>query len=1541
MHSNLITGSAAVLLLATAATAGAQTRATHHGPLHIPPLKAERTNLPKANRERVSSNVFTIGQRTTGRLYDADATVAPAKAPARILGDGTLIYGSMIYSDTWAGTTGNYGIYSFPAGSYTAPTLVAPQQYEANGGGCLVGDTYVYVDYIYTEEMGYTFATLCRYNLVTGELTTHINSFINDGFDQSQITHDLAYDPTTDRIFAISYTRKELVEGMLEKFVPAISEIDPYNGMVSPIAETPQLSAIAVSQSGELYGISSGRESTLYRINKNSGELTAIGKTGLNPDFVQSAVFDPVTDKLYWAACQANLTTGLYEVNLQTGEAQKITDFDNHEEYGGLYIPAPAISAGAPAAVQSITADFAGSTLTGTVTVTAPSRTYDDKALSGNVTLTLEIDGTQVASQSVAPGATMTYNATLTEGIHGFTATASNATGAGPRTGMSKYVGIDGPTAPADLTVTHNTDGSATISWTAPSAGRNDGYIDPSQLRYKVVRQPGNDVIASDITTTSFTDALNVPAANYYYEVTGYMQGREGATATSQTLPLGHGTTLPCRFGFDSKEEFDMFTVIDVQNKYEARYHWGAWMYADDFPAISDEAEKQCAVYGYHPEYAADDWLISPSFTVEQGKRYRLTYTMWTRGDKEKLAVTAGPLNDIAHQSVITAAKEYNHKDHQTFTQEFTASASGNYYVGFHITSPKKRYYLFIDDIMIDEVADSSAPAPVTDLTVTPGEQGALTATVAFTAPTKTVGGQNLASVGRIDIFRGNEQTVIKSFTSPAPGSRQTWTDTNARDGFNTYRVVAYSADGKAGEKAETTAFVGPDVPVPVTDLVLSDASGRPVLTWTAPTAGVNGGYIDPSQLRYAVVRNDGTIMSRSVEGTTFTDNTLDPAEKQYFVYYAVSPVSVAGTGDYTYSDHLVYGNPYAGNFFESFSDRAVQNDPWTLHRIKGQNQLWILLSVGSNPMCEPVDGDGGLAAFEASSGYQGDESRLISPKLDLASFDVPMLSFWFYHNPSDNAEYGEEPYLDRLTVELLTPDGQYLPVIADIMVDEPSLTEGWYQYSADLSDYKELGWGRISFHGIAQYAQDVHIDRVEVTNTQRRDVAVYSFSGPASIAAGKKGVFRATIVNNGVEDASGLSAVLLRDGVEVARQDNLTPLQSKKYGTVSFDVNALQSEIGNTYSYTLRVDFEGDDKPENNLSEPVSCTITEPQYPEVLGLDGAFDKETGALALSWGDADALRINDSFENYTAFSISDIDEYTLIDGDGANTYAFADMYFDNASEPMAFIVFNPVTLGITHYLPEYAPHSGNQVLASFAAVDFSTGRAVQNNDYLITPALHPGTKFVFWAKTANYEWGYESFEVMYSNSGLSTTSFRTLDAVGEVPSEWTRYEYTVPEGARYMAIHYNAADKFLFYVDDLQFTQKYEGNAFTLTGFRVFRDGVAIADLPASQHSFSETVEPSSKHNYHVCALYGEKQSAPSDKFYTDPSGVTDAAADGVRVVAGRGRITVDAPDARRITVTNAAGVVITANTAATLDVPVAPGAYVVTVGSRRYKLIVR
>lgn len=1522
-------------LLALAMTG--QQRGTSFNGTTRAPQPIERTEAAQAHR--ITAPVMPRGLQTTGFLHDAFEngrryTATPAR---RVLGDGTTLYGSIIYSDSWVGSGARYGIYSFKADAEPSVTPVLLQgSYPANGGGTYADGKYYYNSYVYTQEMGYTFSTFITVDLATGESTKVTQSFIQGTFDQSQITHDLTYDSTTGTIYAIAYIKETDETGLIERFRPALSTLDTYTGFATPIAATPSLIALACNKTGELYGISKGAASTLYRINKETAECTAIGRTGLNPEYVQSATFDPVTGKLYWAETQLDGTTGLYEVDLSTGLASPITKFDDNQEFTGIYIPDPVVAPAAPAAAIELHTDFADGALKGAVCFTVPTITHGGGTLSGTVVADVEVDGKSYATLDCRPGEKCRVEVELPEGIHSYTVMLANESGESARTGMAWYVGIDAPAAPGNVQLSPGSDGAPVITWTAPEKGRNGGYIDPAQITYTITRMPEDVVVASGIKTTTYTDRSSFDSGKVYYTVTAYCGKREGHSASTGEGVFGQGSQLPVTFDFDTEDDFNQCTVVDANHDWDGEYHWGGWIYAPTFSYTAGDGA--CAVYLYSPENAADDWLFMAPFTATAGKLYRVSFKLWTRGERETLAVTAGNLPTPETQSEILAATNYTNKEAKDYSVEFRAKADGNCFIGFHCTSARKRYYLFIDHVSIDEVPDTGAPAAVSDLSVTPGEHGALSAQISLTAPSKTAGGQALTSLERIDIFRGNERTAIHSFTSPAPAAKLSWTDAAPVQGFNTYRAVAYNASG-AGEKALATEYIGYDLPTACTEVTLREEDGKAVLRWQAPEEGQNGGFIDSGELIFRIVRNDGTLISSHAKGTEFIDTSVNGAQKQHFLYYQIEAISAAGVGDYALSNHIIYGEPYKGDFFESFADVATQNDPWVMYRIKGNTQLWTLQSQGYTPSCYAADNDGGMAVFSSTNGRIGDEGRMVSPKLSIKDMNVPVFAFAFYHNPDEATINGDEPFVDRMIPEIGTPDGTYTALDEPIYVDDPRYSAGWYLYTYDLSDFKDREWIQLSFHGFAGYQNDVYVDYVSLESNVHNDLAAYTLSGPSGVKAGRSAKFRFTVLNQGMLAAENYTARLLRDGKELQTTTGKA-IGSGEFASFDFAVPATAEEEGKTYAYTAEIVLAGDELPGNNaIVDPIRCTVLSPDVPEVRSLSGTVKEK--AVNLSWNDADALHVNDSFETYQAFAIEDVGDYTLIDGDKGYTYTFNDINFDYSGDQKGFQVFNPYTLYIA-MLPEWQPHSGTQLMAAFSACD-NYGKAIDSNDWLITPELIGGTEVVFWAKTANYEWGFERFRPMYSTGGTDMASFRPLAEAVTTGKDWTEYRYTLPADARYFAVNYISNDGYVFYLDDLSYTARCTLEGASLSGFRVYRNGVAIAELGADARSFTDSNLDDGTYTYAVTALFGTRESKRVETaVQVGQGGMNDAEVSSLKVSAGDRCIVIEGAEGAEVSVANVAGITLFASSQAdSYRVAVDSGVYVVRAGDKVIKVIVK
>lgn len=1441
-----------VSLLMAAMPLQAQKRGTEfHAGMRSEPVKT----IPQRTRpasKTVTPDIVSFTRTQTSRPGKIErpldsAIVKAPPAPRRALGDSTTIYGSLSYSNEW--TTYQSGIYNFHATSKLNSTKVFNLSHQANGGGTLIGSKFFYQYFIYTQEMGFTFADLCTYDIKTGAETRKTQIYP----DQSQVTYSLAWDPVKKKLFALSYAPKFIDEdSLIQRYAPSLSVVDTITGRVTSIAELPKMSFLAINPGGEAFAASTGVDSRLYRINTATGAYSEVGPTGISPaNYTQAATFDPVTGKLYWAATHLDGSSALYEVNTSTGAASKIGDFPHDEEYTGLYILTPDVADGAPASVSNVQANFSNGSLTGTITATTPSKTANGSNLSGNVTVKLIVDHGSETTQTVSPNGSVSFPLTLTEGVHSFELIPSNSVGEGVRYNISKYIGIDAPVAVSKLTLSPDSDGKAHLTWTAPTIGIHDGYVDPSQLSYTITRQPDGTVVATGLKANEYVEEVTAPVDRYYYEVTSYCGNLKGFTATSNKHTFGSGSELPYTYEFNSLDEFNLWTVIDANHDFnDLRY--GKWQYGADLKLTGDESHA--AVYKWSSG-KADDWLISPPFTVIGGRTYRVSYLVKTRGSEETFQVTAGNLNTVAAQTAITNNISLKNTNYTLRTAEFTPAASGNYFVGFHALSKANAYYLFIDSVSIDIVPETNTPAAVEGLTVTADPDGSLSATISFTAPTKRIDGSALSSLTSINVYHGDDNTVVHSFSNPAPGAQLSFVEEVPHLGLYNYRIVASNASG-AGEKAQTSVYIGPDLAEAVNDLTLNIDSRYPVVTWTAPTKGQNGGYVNASKLTYRIVRlSDGRVLNTRYSGTSFTDNTLDGNQSQYYVAYEVAPVSAAGEGADTSTVWEVFGKPYTNGLSESFPNATTETTPWTIDPVK--DNKWKLHYNGEYPSCNPVDNDGGLVVFKGSEASAYSAMRLVSPKLDIKNFIVPVLRFCVYHYSPDT--YEDPDYADDdtyMTPEIRKPDGTYVTVGDRIRVSNGY--NGWVRYTIPLTDYKDLDYVQISFKGEGMMGEyDMAMDAITVTNENDYDLSAYSFAGPTKVNAGRDAKYILEIQNVGMSKATGYSVDLLRDG-NVVQTKQGADIEHGKFATVDFTVSTTEADNGKTLNYSTRINFASDRNVDNNTSRTVTTNVIAPLYPEVYSLKAQKVNSDSAFVF-WDTPDAIHFLDDFETYPAWSASAVGNYTLYDGDKTDTYGFADLNFPGNYDPKSFIVFNPDALGASK-LPEWKAYSGSQLMASFASYSGT------NDDWLISPPVYGGDSISFVAKTAGNmgpAYGYETFEVLYSAVDTAIANFVNLSGTVTTTDNWQRYSYLLPEAAKYFAIRCTSKNAYVFYLDDLSYTERVNSSNFNVTGYNVYRNGLLVATLPAGQTNFFDADLPEGIYNYTVSAEFSGGESAQS------------------------------------------------------------------------------
>ncbi len=493
----------------------------------------------------------------------------------------------------------------------------------------------------------------------------------------------VAVDPTTGFVYGIFSSQNNLTSQF------GIIDYDMLSRTTIAVMKN-RYCAFAVNSKGEAFGITD--EGELMKIDKHTGEETMIGLTGVTPrDMTQSATFDLKTDRLYWAA-EVYQEDGsvLYEVNTATGKATKIDKFPYRAQMAALYCPNTVYSDKAPAKVTNMKSTFEGGSLTGKVEFNLPTTDIAGNAISDKISYTVYANGEQVATGSGYPGTkkTVSYTAPVDGEDYIFSVMPANEHGNGQPALTSSWVGHDIPDAPTNVKLTISGSGEVTLTWTAPSKGQHGGYLE-EPLKYIITRVPG-DILTFSHEGTTFTEQLaEGDLTTYYYTVRSLNDELYSEPVASNEVIYGAAMSVPYYEDFSQESTFNTFTVVDA-NSDGTRWHYNSY----DHTAAIDNSLK----------VVDDDWLITPPIKMEQGKTYKLSFTVLAKASVSPGIVAAAVGTGYApgdFKTIVPATKVSNTSEAVVLSGTYTVPADGEYHIGFHATSPIGFSSIDLDNISV------------------------------------------------------------------------------------------------------------------------------------------------------------------------------------------------------------------------------------------------------------------------------------------------------------------------------------------------------------------------------------------------------------------------------------------------------------------------------------------------------------------------------------------------------------------------------------------------------------------------------------------------------------------------------------------------------------------------------------------------------------------------------------------------------------------------------------------------------------------------
>lgn len=1020
-----------------------------------------------------------------------------------------------------------------------------------------------------------------------------------------------------------------------------------------------------------------------------------------------------------------------------------------------------------------------------------------------------------------------------------------------------QWEGPDVPEGPSNVKAVYG-NGQSTITWDAPTKGLHNGDYSSTGTTYDVTRLPDSVVVAEGTDKTTCTDIFT-PAqlGAYTYEVTAKNAAGTGGSAKSNTVVAGDAVVPPYTQDFTDESTFALLTTVDGDGD------GSTWV---------PSATSKCARDAGAPFEATDDWIFTPRLALKADRLYRLRFTVSAEFAanypyKIQAAVGSEPTEEAAGQ-IIQKDTTISDPAKAILGNYFNVSRDGNYNVGINVHGYDIQDIL-LHNILVEEGPKFAAPDSVTNVTADAAADGSAHVTLTFTAPTKTVSGKTLGSISDIKVYRG--KALVAQKDDITPGNTYSVDDNGPEaNAFNNYTIVAENADGE-GLAKEITVYVGIDTPLPPTNVkatVDADDDEKVVLSWEAPTTGVNGGYINPDKLSYNIIRytgdDNGNSVASGYDKTTITDGISNTGKQTYQRYDVTVQNSLGQTSTVASSNTLIKGAPYNLPFNETFPE--------------GQGKYFWIASAS------PADGHAAWGTnydystskycLQFSSSYrEGDASTVSSGKISTAGAGNPVLEYKYWYR----AEAGD----DSLNVYMIK-NGTDTVLIDDEPYTLYMNSKDFEKVTVPLSKYidKDTKFIQIAF-GLKTYnsdaIQNAAVTDIVVRDKQDYDLMAQAISAPATANAGDTIVVGATVMNYGSKRAGAFSVDLLTNGEVAATQDgNGIDADSTDVMTFKVAVNTLNDKL----DFAFRVNYDNDLVDDNNTSETVTTTVNRPVYPAPA--DGEGTQNGRDVNITWKEPDYTQFTvpaaDGAEDYEAFAADSIGEWTLRDNDGKETRndITVDSYalnFEHQGEPMAWMVMNPEQAGapFKNWMDEptgWQSENGKQFFASISS------REGANDDWLISPELSGEEQTITFYQHGYY--GIEKYEVLYSTSDTATAHFTSL---GEQTSAatWTKVEYRLPEGTKYFAIRNLGGDySQCFFVDDITFKALSNKGVLKLNGYNIYRDGKKIGSVDKAMTSFEDDGAESGNHTYQVTAVYNLGESVPTTFEVNVATGIAEA-----------------------------------------------------------------
>lgn len=949
------------------------------------------------------------------------------------------------------------------------------EQYSVNAGW--VEDDEIFAVAV---ETGY----ILRFKMSTGEYNGYLAM---GGSDYSTSILHSAYDAKSDKVYVYTYNADG--QGMLfQTYNPdtgAFTLIKTEEGEGS-LAKDPLVTMAFNPLDGFIYAITLYNEKWI-KIDPATGNYTEIAKFAFSPAyFTQAMVYSPNDHAFVYVGIDVNEATFRILVDPSTGDILDEVEMYDEAEYAILYCGDQAIQDDAPSApvIESIVLD--GFSSEGVATIVMPTKTFDGDDLTGNLILSVVIDGSGWGSYSATPGQTIEVPfGDIREGVHVMKALCYSGDLEGAYTEKTFFVGVDSPAAPQNVVLTETM-----VSWDAVSEGQNGGGLESSVITYNVYI---NGVLQNEapIESTSYEVTLDTSSiAKVQAEVEAVCGSKVSSRGASNMLIVGV-YSLPLDLQI-TQDALQYVTVVD------ANEDGTTWKWCEQHNAFE---------YEYSEYHKADDWAIFHKTTFPTGKQlYRIDVDM-TRYNSSEFTETfeigiskTGKAEDM----IIVVPETILSNPQGVYGGQFKLEEAGDYYIGIRATSAPDQYYIRLNKLSVSmSDAPVTVPEACTDAVATAADYGVLKAIVEVTLPTMAINGETL-DVEK-DVIAHVHSNVASASASGKPGERVS-IEVTTEQGVNNLKIVPENEAG-LGSESTISVYTGVDLPAPaiLTSLEISEDNRTMTFSWETSTVGSNGGFVDPAFVTYLILiyypEQDYwfTEAGPGYEGTQYS-YTLPEGRSLQSVSLAIGSQNAAGYNGEGPIVTASLGMPYAIPMEENFEDFTSQYAPMTIeHPAEEYSGTWTLGNPSSYVPGSSNSTGSALISYATEDGET--YSQLALPKFTAKGEDEVLVEVeaYLYDDMADAVVY------------VRGYENEVLPLGT---ITKGENDEGWSTFEFILpEDVLSWEWAELivkaSFTGKDQYlligGYSIH-EYLGVNDIPASDVVIYGLQNAIQITGLEKG---------------------------------------------------------------------------------------------------------------------------------------------------------------------------------------------------------------------------------------------------------------------------------------------------------------------------------------------------------------------------------------------------------------------------------------------------